>query len=115
MLSSVVRPVRSIGGGILRGVNGGRLPLWSGRHLCQEVAQPFENFDKAFVTGPLTMLSEEEEMMRDTGTVFANRMCFLLKKSACRFRRNENPWQKYQDPDRNPMLNLNPLRTKVTF
>ena len=63
---------------MLRGVNGGHISLWSGRYLCQEAAQPLESIEKTFVAGPLTMLSEEEEMMRDTGRMFADNVSLCL-------------------------------------
>ena len=72
MLSLVARPAKSFTSSMLQGVNGGRIPIWSGRYLCQEAAHPLENIDKTFVAGPLTMLSEEEQMMRDTGRMFAD-------------------------------------------
>ena len=39
---------------------------------CSSTAAPHleENISKSFVTGPLTMLSEEEEMMKETGNIF---------------------------------------------
>ena len=70
MLSLVARPVRSFRSSILQDINEGHISLWSGRYLCQEAAQPLERIEKTFVAGPLTMLSEEEEMMRDTGRMF---------------------------------------------
>ena len=35
-----------------------------------------EDLSKSFVTGPLTMLSEEEEMMKDTGKLLFCRSQF---------------------------------------
>ena len=73
MLSSVVRSARSLGdANILRGVSGVHLPFWSNRHLCTKVAQPSEYLEKTFVARPLTMLSDDEEMMRETGMIIVD-------------------------------------------
>lgn len=67
ILSSVVRPARAVGGGILQSINGGYRPFGSIRHLSQQVVQPKENAAISIVPAPLTVLSEEEEMMKEAG------------------------------------------------
>jgi len=67
MLPSVMRPVRSLPSGIKKCITGRHLPHWLGRCLTTEASRLSEDLSKAFVTGPLTMLSEEEEMMKETG------------------------------------------------
>ena len=62
-----MRPARAVGGGILQSINGGYRPFGSIRHLSQQVAQPKENENVNIVPGPLTALSEEEEMMKEAG------------------------------------------------
>lgn len=53
-------------------VNRMHLPSTSMFGRCSSTAAPHleENISKSFVTGPLTMLSEEEEMMKETGNIF---------------------------------------------
>lgn len=53
-------------------VNRMHLPSTSMFGRCSSTAASHleENISKSFVTGPLTMLSEEEEMMKETGTIF---------------------------------------------
>ena len=63
-----MRPARAVGGGILQSINGGYRPFGSIRHLSQQVAQPKENAAINIVPGPLTALSEEEEMMKEAGS-----------------------------------------------
>ena len=48
------------------------MPTWCGRRLSQKVAEDLKSFEKCYVPGPLTVLSEEEEMMRDAGTLSSN-------------------------------------------
>ena len=62
-----MRPVRSLPSGIKKCIFGRHLPHWLGRCLTTEASLLSEDISKSFVTGPLTMLSEEEEMMKDTG------------------------------------------------
>ena len=69
MLPSVVRPLRSLPTGIKKCITGRRLPHWLGRCLTTEASHLSEDLSKSFVTGPLTMLSEEEEMMKETGKI----------------------------------------------
>lgn len=69
MLPSVVRPVRSLPSGIKKCITGRHLPHWLGRCLTTEASHLSEDLSKSFVTGPLTMLSEEEEMMKETGKI----------------------------------------------
>lgn len=68
MLPSVVRPMRSLPSGIKKCINGRHLPHWLGRCLTSDASYLSEELSQSFVTGPLTMLSEEEEMMKETGT-----------------------------------------------
>lgn len=63
----MVRPVRSLPSGIKKCIYGRHLPHWLGRCLTTEASLLSEDISKSFVTGPLTMLSEEEEMMKATG------------------------------------------------
>ena len=67
MLPSVVRPMRSLPSSIKKCSYGRHLPRWLSRCLTTEASRLPEDLSKSFVTGPLTMLSEEEEMMKDTG------------------------------------------------
>lgn len=60
--------MRSLQSGIKKCITGRHLPCWLGRCLTTEASHSSENLTNSFVTGPLTMLSEEEEMMRETGT-----------------------------------------------
>jgi len=69
MLPSVVRPLRSLPTGIKKCITGRHLPHWLGRCLTTEASRLSEDLSKSFVTGPLTMLSEEEEMMKETGKI----------------------------------------------
>ena len=64
-----MRPVRSlpVPSGIKKCIYGRHLPHWLGRCLTTEASLLSEDISKSFVTGPLTMLSEEEEMIKDTG------------------------------------------------
>lgn len=62
-----MRPARAEGGGILQSINRGYRPFGSIRHLSQQVVQSKENAAINFVPGPLTALSEEEEMMKEAG------------------------------------------------
>ena len=66
MMTSVVRPVRSLPSGIKKCITGRHL-AWLGRCLTTEASRLSEDLSKSFVTGPLTLLSEEEEMMKNTG------------------------------------------------
>ena len=63
---------------ITKCVNRQHLPYWLGRCLTTEAPHLSENIEKSFVTGPLTMLSEEEEMMKETG--IDNQMFVTLLK-----------------------------------
>lgn len=67
MLPSVARPIRLLKSGITKYVSKQHVPNWLGRCLTTEASHLSENLSKSFVTGPLTMLSEEEEMMKETG------------------------------------------------
>ena len=69
MLLSVARPARSLPSGIKKciTVTGRQFPHWNGQCLTTEASRLSEDLSKSFVTGPLTMLSEEEEMMKNTG------------------------------------------------
>lgn len=69
MLPSVVRPLRSLPTGIKKCITGRHLPHWLGRCLTTEASRLSEDLSKSFLTGPLTMLSEEEEMMKETGKI----------------------------------------------
>ena len=69
MLPSVVRPLRSLPTGIKKCITGRHLPHWLGRCLTTEASRLSEDVSKSFLTGPLTMLSEEEEMMKETGKI----------------------------------------------
>lgn len=71
MLPSVVRPVRSLPSGIKKCITGRYFPHWLGRCLTTEASRLSEDLSKSFVTGPLTLLSEEEEMMKNTVAKFA--------------------------------------------
>ena len=66
-------------------VNRMHLPSTSMFGRCSSTAAPHleENISKSFVTGPLTMLSEEEEMMKETGNIFFihSQLKLLLIKS----------------------------------
>ena len=63
-------PARAVGSGVFRSINRGCRFFWPSRHLCQQMAQPvLDDAAKNVVLGPLTMLSDEEEMMRETGTI----------------------------------------------
>ena len=72
ILSSVTRPARSLSGMITQGKRSHLVPTWCGRRLSQKVAEDLKSFEKCYVPGPLTVLSEEEEMMRDAGTLSSN-------------------------------------------
>ena len=68
MLSSVIRP--SLQSVVKTCISRTHLPSLFGRCLTTEASHLSENMSKSFVTGPLTMLSEEEEMMKETGTIY---------------------------------------------
>ena len=67
MLTSAVRPVRSLPSGIKKCSTGRHFRHWIGRCLTTEASRLSDDLSKSFITGPLTMLSEEEEMMKNTG------------------------------------------------
>ncbi|XP_068709325.1 short/branched chain specific acyl-CoA dehydrogenase, mitochondrial-like isoform X1 [Montipora foliosa] len=71
ILSSVTRPARSLSGIITQGKRSHLVPTWCGRRLSQKVAEDLKSFEKCYIPGPLTVLSEEEEMMRDAVARFA--------------------------------------------
>jgi len=67
MLPSTMRPVRSLPSGIRKCITERQLAHWLGRCLTTEASRLSVDSSKPFVNGPLTMLSEEEEMMKETG------------------------------------------------
>ncbi|XP_078355727.1 short/branched chain specific acyl-CoA dehydrogenase, mitochondrial-like [Oculina patagonica] len=71
MLPSVVRPLRSLQSGVTKCVSRQHVPCWLGRCFTTEVPHLSEDLSQSFVPGPLTMLSEEEAMMKETVARFA--------------------------------------------
>ena len=70
MLPSTMRPVRSLPSGISKCITERQLAHWLSRCLTTEASRLSVDSSKPFVNGPLTMLSEEEEMMKETGKFY---------------------------------------------
>ena len=69
--------IRSLLSGIKKCINGRHLPHWLGQCLTSGTSRLSEDLSKSFLTGPLTMLSEEDEMMKETG----NKFIVILQRS----------------------------------
>lgn len=78
MLSSVMR--RSLQSVVRANISRLCLPHASvfGRFSSTAAPHLEENISKSFVSGPLTMLSEEEEMMKETGNIVHPKLKLLL-------------------------------------